>query len=119
MVSVTLTVQGESVQEVLATCRELGESTQIDLEPNWTIENLRALSQGAREILSELAKRPDGYPMDELQNALELNDSKKIGGRLSSVGRLYKRFPNRPRLYLFQHDTFSLSAPVAELLRQL
>ncbi|MCS7051227.1 MAG: hypothetical protein NZL87_06400, partial [Thermomicrobium sp.] len=52
------------------------------------------LQDGARQILAEIAKRPEGYPMVDLERALGV-PARVIGGRLSSVGHAMRRFPHK------------------------
>jgi hypothetical protein len=66
----------------------VGQSAQ------WTLEKLsrlwRGIAEGAREVLAEIATRPEGYPKEELFTQLDL-DGRIVGGRLSSVGAVMVR----------------------------
>lgn len=63
----------------------------------WTREDLNRLwanlSDKARQVLAEVAQQPDGYRLEDLEQALGRNMG-SIGGNLSSVGhamgRLYR-----------------------------
>src|SRR4051794_24092943 len=51
---------------------------------------LNEIKPEARAILGELAKRPDGYSFDDLQQTLHL-EGLTVGGQLSSVGHAKRR----------------------------
>lgn len=111
MARIVITIEGDSqeigaIQEVLqrlagltGTELEVGEVPRGggEREP-WTFEEFRQfwsrLQDGARQILAEIAKRPEGYPMVELERALGV-PARVIGGRLSSVGHAMRRFPHK------------------------
>ena len=69
-------------------------------EMDWTVEDARLLlgkvTLWCRQVLEEMAKRPDGYRFTELREALDLTAA-EVAGRLSSVGHNLKDFPGRPR----------------------
>lgn len=60
----------------------------------WTQEELARLwaylTIPARRVLGEVAERPDGYRLEELEQALG-SDMGRIGGNLSSVGHAMRR----------------------------
>ena len=111
MARIVITIEGDSqeigaIQEVLQRLAgltgaefEAGEAVRGpgEREP-WTFEEFRQfwsrLQDGARQILAEIAKRPEGYPMAELERALGV-PARVIGGRLSSVGHAMRRFPQK------------------------
>jgi len=111
MARIVITIEGDSqeigaIQEVLQRLAglagaeyEAGEAVRAagEREP-WTYEEFRQfwsrLQDGARQILAEIAKRPEGYPMVELERALGV-PARVIGGRLSSVGHAMRRFPHK------------------------
>ena len=88
----------------------------------WTPEELAQLwgevTDGARTVLAEIAKRPDGYPNAELQQALGMPGN-AIGGTLSSVGVVSRRFGPKPPVYWFRWDTYKMPPPVAEVISRL
>lgn len=111
MARIVITIEGDSqeigaIQEVL---QRLAGLAAAEFEPGetvrgpgerepWTFEEFRQfwsrLQDGARQILAEIAKRPEGYPMVELERALGV-PARVIGGRLSSVGHAMRRFPHK------------------------
>jgi len=111
MARIVITIEGDSqeigaIQEVLQrlaglTTGEFEVSEGVrplgEREP-WTFEEFRQfwsrLQDGARQILAEIAKRPEGYPMVDLERALRV-PARVIGGRLSSVGHAMRRFPHK------------------------
>ncbi len=111
MAKIVITIEGDSqeigaIQEVLQRLAGLAAGelethealrTVGEREP-WTFEEFRQfwsrLQDGARQILAEIAKRPEGYPMVELEQALGV-PARVIGGRLSSVGHAMRRFPHK------------------------
>lgn len=88
----------------------------------WTAEELaqvwNEVTAGARRVLAEIAKRPDGYPAAELQQALGM-DGKAIGGTLSSVGVVSRRYGERMPLYVFHWDLYRMRPRIAEAVRRL
>ena len=142
MARVTITVEGEA-GEVRRTLRKLlgpaarGAGREGGNGPHrgrgrgawtpgtrtpWTAEELTQLwneiTVGARRVLAEIVKRPDGYPSAELQQALGM-DGKAIGGTLSSVGVVSRRFGDRPPVYRFRWDEYRMPPPVAEVVHLL
>ncbi|MFN3336065.1 MAG: hypothetical protein ACK42I_01015 [Thermomicrobium sp.] len=111
MARIVITIEGDSqeigaIQEVLQRLAglaagelEVSELSRVPSEREaWTFEEFRQfwsrLQDGARQILAEIAKRPEGYPMVELERALGV-PARVIGGRLSSVGHAMRRFPHK------------------------
>ncbi|MDW7981215.1 MAG: hypothetical protein RMH81_00140 [Thermomicrobium sp.] len=111
MARIVITIEGDSqeigaIQEVLQRLAglstgelEVVETTRaIGEREGWTFEEFRQfwsrLQDGARQILAEIAKRPEGYPMVDLERALGV-PARVIGGRLSSVGHAMRRFPHK------------------------
>ncbi|MCM8745214.1 hypothetical protein NET03_01575 [Thermomicrobium sp. CFH 73360] len=111
MARIVITIEGDSqeigaIQEVLQRLAGLAagefEVSELPRVPGereaWTFEEFRQfwsrLQDGARQILAEIAKRPEGYPMVELERALGV-PARVIGGRLSSVGHAMRRFPHK------------------------
>lgn len=111
MARIVITIEGDSqeigaIQEVLQRLAglaagefEVSELPRVTGEREaWTFEEFRQfwsrLQDGARQILAEIAKRPEGYPMVELERALGV-PARVIGGRLSSVGHAMRRFPHK------------------------
>lgn len=88
----------------------------------WTAEELaqvwNEVTAGARRVLAEIARRPDGYPAAELQQALGM-DGKAIGGTLSSVGVVSRRYGERMPLYVFHWDLYRMRPRIAEVVRRL
>ncbi len=141
MARVTITVEGEPC-EVRRTLRKLlgpnrgpgmgpgrwqqgrgpgGGPGRGDRTP-WMPEELtqvwNEITVGARAVLAEIAKRPTGYPNAELQKALGMAGT-AIGGTLSSVGVVSRRFGPRPPVYKFRWDEYRMPAPVAEVIHLL
>ena len=136
MARVTLTIEGNP-QEVRRTMRKLlgpgrhatdprgpggpGGQPRVKREP-WTAEELgriwSEITVGARRVLAEIATQPSGYPSAELQKRLEM-DGKAIGGTLSSVGVVSRRFEGRPPVYRFRWDEYRMPPPVAEVIHLL
>lgn len=114
MARITITIEGESdeieaIQTVLqriagVTAAAHGEEAAVEVvrpvaqRQPWTPEEFQQfwsrLKDGAREILTEIAKRPEGYPMSELEQVLGL-PARVIGGRLSSVGHAMRKFQHK------------------------
>ena len=89
------------------------QSTTDELTQVWN-----EITVGARRVLAEIVKRPEGYPSGELQQALGM-DGKAIGGTLSSVGVVSRRFGARPPIYKFRWDEYRMPPPVAEVIHLL
>ena len=125
-VEFNLTVSGEP-QDVQATiARVFGSTSAIEPAPKeeiaWTTDSITALWEGltdkAREVLKEMARRPEGYPFTELRQALGL-DAAQVAGRLSSVGHNMRSFPGRPRLVVADGRSreYRLHPAFAEFIR--
>ncbi len=88
----------------------------------WTTEELTQLwneiTVGARTVLTEVAKKPTGYPNTELQTVLGMAGN-AIGGTLSSVGVVSRRFGPKPPVYKFRWDEYRMPPHVAELITLL
>jgi hypothetical protein len=59
---------------------------------------LDMIRPGAREILAEIATRPEGYPWVEVQERLGLSGL-QIAGRMSSIGHVLNQFPAKASLH--------------------
>jgi hypothetical protein len=146
MAKVTITIEGEH-REIRRALRRLLGATRPGMErgpcgsgrrggwgrrkaeamagaetPPWTEEELTQLwseiTAGARMVLAEIARRPQGYPNVELQQVLGMPGN-AIGGTLSSVGVVSRRFGPRPPVYRFRWDEYRMPPPVAEILSRL
>ena len=101
MAKVTISIEG-TPDEVTEYIQKLtGAKVQQSLGVSWLpeeIENLFTnLQPDAQRILSEVAKRPEGYDRDELVKQLGIT-GRGLAGRLSSVEFNRKRlFPSKPR----------------------
>lgn len=143
MAKIVITIEGDSqeigsIQEVLQRLAGLatGESEghgvlrAVGERESWTFEEFRQfwsrLQEGARQILAEIAKRPEGYPMVELERALGV-PARVIGGRLSSVGHAMRRFPHKEDPVEFRtggdetpgRRIYFMKPEVARIIRQL
>jgi len=90
----------------------------------WSPEELAAylsmVKEDARRIVTEVAKRPEGYPFDDLQEVLGMG-AQNIGGRLSSVGHALRRFPGKPGLIErdYRQRAYRMDPEVAKTIREL
>ncbi len=144
MAKVTITIEGEA-DEVRRTLRRLvgwghgprsgrgqeagprgrgragGPQAKGDRTP-WTPEELTQvwndITVGARTVLAEIARRPTGYPNTELQKTLGMAGT-AIGGTLSSVGVVSRRFGPKPPIYRFRWDEYRMPPAVAEVIHLL
>lgn len=105
MTRVTVTIEGEAEEIREALARLLGSdggdttpAPEVEVAPEpqpWEREDLSrlwsSLTDPARRVLAEVATRPQGYPLQELEEALGLN-MRRIGGNLSSVGHAMRRY---------------------------
>lgn len=141
MARVTITIEGEAT-EIRQTLRKLlgggrGPCGPEGMGPRgrqaaegprkadrtpWTPEELTQvwndITVGARAVLTEIARRPTGYPNAELQKALGMPGT-AIGGTLSSVGVVSRRFGPKPPVYKFRWDEYRMPQPVAEVIHLL
>ena len=143
MARVTITIEGEAT-EIRQTLRKLlgrgkrpcgpekmdprghreraGEGARRGDRTPWTPEELTQvwndITVGARTVLTEIAKRPTGYPNAELQKTLGMAGT-AIGGTLSSVGVVSRRFGPKPPVYKFRWDEYRMPQPVAEVIHLL
>lgn len=140
MAKIVITIEGDSqeigsIQEVLQRLAGLaaGESEVLHAvgeRESWTFEEFRQfwsrLQEGARQILAEIAVRPEGYSMVELERALGV-PARVIGGRLSSVGHAMRRFPHKEDPVEFRtggdetpgRRIYFMKPEVARIIRQL
>lgn len=140
MAKIVITIEGDSqeigsIQEVLQRLAGLaaGESEvlrAVGERESWTFEEFRQfwsrLQEGARQILAEIAKRPEGYSMVELERALGV-PARVIGGRLSSVGHAMRRFLHKEDPVEFRtggdetpgRRIYFMKPEVARIIRQL
>ncbi len=78
-----------------------------------------SLTSNAQAALAEIAKRPEGYPSDQLLSVLKV-DGPALGGYLSSLGFGMRRFPHRqyPLIRDLQSSEYKLAPDIAEAIRQ-
>lgn len=88
----------------------------------WTEEEIKQLwgevTAGARLVLGEIAKRPEGYPNAELQAALGMPGN-AIGGTLSSVGTVWRKFGEKPPVYWVKFENYRMPPRVAQMINKL
>jgi hypothetical protein len=130
MARVTVTIEGEPAEVRGALRVLLGMDTADDANGDgirntasrWDedelIELFSRLSAGAREVLGEIARRPDAYANADLQQALGL-DGATIGGRLSSVGSALRRTPGKSPLYTYDGATYRMRPEMADIVRRI
>jgi hypothetical protein len=136
-VRISITIEGspEDIPAALRSLLGLSGTQETHEQPaatqaeGWSFEKLVRLwteiAEGAREVLTEIASRPDGYPKEELYAALEL-DGRTIGGRLSSVGAAMARLNLCNRVtktgmewpWSFDGAHYRMKPEVAEMIRQ-
>jgi len=138
MARITITIEGDeqelegALQRLLSVAHgqdgtspaePVAETTE-EPAPGWAPEELAAywdaIRDDARGIVAEVAKRPEGYPFDDLQAALGMGPQ-NIGGRLSSVGHARRRFPGKPQLVErdYRLRQYRMDPAVAEAVRRL
>ena len=92
---------------------------------DWTLDEFRTLwntvSPGVRPIWIEVAKRPDGYPIDELRESLGI-PGPVMSGQLTGVGKALRRLklskPDPMRRDL-RARKYSMAPEVASMIREL
>jgi len=140
----TITIEGESeeIEAIQAVLQRLAGVTAVTgsatveasetlqrAAKDWTAEEYEhfwgQLKDGARQILAEVAKRPEGYPMSDLERALGL-PARVIGGRLSSIGHAMRRFESKEKpieLRTVREDgsrrIYVMKPEIARLVRRL
>jgi len=146
MARIVITIEGDSqeIEAIQAVLQRLAGMTSGGLEAeeaveqprasgeeeSWTFEEFQQfwsrLKGGARQILAEIAKRPEGYPMTDLEQALGL-PARVIGGRLSSVGHAMRRFEHKREPLEFRaggddgvgRRVYIMPPEIARMIRQL
>ena len=144
MARITITIEGESqeIEAIQAVLQRLAGVTAVPgaggaaPEANrtapreaWTLEEFQhfwsQLKDGARAILTEVARRPEGYPMRDLEQALGL-PARVIGGRLSSIGHAMRRFESKEEPIEFRtgrddgpRRVYSMKPAIARLVLRL
>ncbi len=102
--------------------RRKAEMMAMEGRTPWTEEEVKQLwgevTAGARLVLAEIAKRPEGYPNSELQTALGMPGN-AVGGTLSSVGVVSRRFGAKPPVYWFKWETYRMPPRVAQMVGKL
>ena len=135
MAKLSLVIEAESAEELRTIIIELGEldisspgphlpRSQAQGEDTWTSEDLAQVwartATNARALWAELARRPEGYGFDELQQQMELT-GRDIGGRFSSLGFALRAFPGKP--HPIQRDyawrLYRMDTRVAETIMRL
>jgi len=143
---ITITIEGESqeIEAIQSVLQRLAGATMVagaeeavageagwpgGERQSWTFEEFQQfwsrLKEGARQILAEIAKRPEGYPMAELERALGL-PARVIGGRLSSVGHAMRRFEHKEEPVEFRtggdqeaRRVYFMKPDIARMIRRL
>lgn len=91
--------------------------TKDEIEKIWNSSWL-----DARRIWAEIAKRPDGYPFKELQEAVQFTGL-EVGGRLSSVGHAFKHYKAKGKAHPIIKDyytkTYRMDGELAKWVREL
>jgi phosphoribosylaminoimidazole-succinocarboxamide synthase len=126
MPRVTITVEGEPEEARVALMKLLG----IEPDPNsgihhgeagWTEEEMARfwglLRPGARRILTEVAKWPDGYGLENLKRVLELT-GQEIGGQKSSIGHAMRQFEGKPYPIQFDGYNYRMDGDFAAWIRE-
>jgi len=97
MEKITLTIEG-TAEEIIASISKLGQFQYRQQEEaiSWLdseIEDfiVNRIQPEAKQILKEMADRPDGYDRDELVRNLGLT-GRGLAGRLSSIGHNIRKF---------------------------
>lgn len=92
----------------------------------WTFRDFESLwyvlSPGAKKVLTEIARRPSGYPDEELAVAVGMKTVQEVGGSLASVGRRLAQFPGRDPVYRKQGGmggSYTLAPEVAGFIQVL
>lgn len=131
MARITITIEGDAkelegaLQRLLVANEDSPEAPpRAAAAAGWAPEELAvywgAIRDDARDIVAELAKRPEGYAFDDLQAILGLG-AQNIGGRLSSVGHALRKFPGKPGLLErdYRQREYRMAPDVAAEIRRL
>ncbi|MDP9357829.1 MAG: hypothetical protein M3R02_21585 [Chloroflexota bacterium] len=126
MARVTLTIEADH-EELPAVLQQLGTMTVPEIETTtqgteaWDEAELGAfldmIKPDAREILVEIARRPEGYPWAEMQERLGLGGL-AIAGRMSSIGHVMNRFPGKKPLHErdYQRRVYRMDPDTAKMI---
>ena len=112
------------VAQVRGTAPERQEADGIVDEVIWPSGDLarwwRRITPDAREVVAEIAKRPDGYPFNEVFKVLDLSGT-TVGGRMSSLGHAKRDFPGRPDIVIpdYRRRQYSIHPEIAAEIRRL
>lgn len=145
MALVTITVEGGSVSySFKRTCNveELTRMTEkilnlfngtlkdpddeprvVPTEEEWEVNELRIiwrnLNSNSRKVLLALAERPEGYPKDALEAALDMTGY-AIGGSLTAVKRQANNFPGKKIIYGRDEDNgYTMPQDVAKIVKEV
>jgi len=126
MARVTLTIESDHeelpvVLQQLLNMEASGVTPSVQGTEEWSVEEvatfLDMIKPDAREILVEIAKRPDGYPWAEMQEHVGLSGL-AIAGRMSSIGHAMNRFPAKQPLHErdYQRRVYRMDPKYAEII---
>jgi hypothetical protein len=126
MARVTLTIETNHeelstvLQDLLAMTSSDGTTAASGTDV-WNEEEIASfldlLTTDAREILAEIATRPEGYPWAALQERFGL-DGLEIGGRMSSTGHALRKFPGKKPLHVrdYQRREYRMDPAYAQMV---
>jgi hypothetical protein len=134
-VTLTIKVEHEEDFEALRTVIDILEhkkkgvhrEAQFAAGQPWTEEALLKLwgdmTEQAREVMREIAKKHDGYPRDLLVSTLNITGA-DLGRCMSSIGHHMERTDShnkfeRPVVHDWVGDIYMMPDDVAELIRRL
>ena len=134
-VTLTVKVEREEDFEVLRTLidilehkREAHKEGPPHAAPQpWTEKEFRKLwrdvTEEARNVMREIAKKPEGYPSDALLAKLDITGA-ELGRCMSSIGHHIERIDSyrkfeRPVVRDWGSDTYMMPEDVVELIRRL
>ena len=81
------------------------------------------ISEQAREVMREIAKKPEGYPRDSLLAKLNTTGA-ELGRCMSSIGHHIERVDSfrkfqRPVVHDWEGDIYMMPEDVAQLIQRL
>lgn len=93
---------------------------KLPLTPEEIPQLINKLTDEARKLLFELAKRPEGYPFADLQRVTRLSGT-QISGRMSSIGHKMHNFPGKaePVTRDYSQRVYYMQPEVAQAIREL
>lgn len=128
MAKVTVNIDG-TPEEVVAAIQTLAglrqPSPQVQVhEEAWTEEEIKKfwglLSSDAKKVFEVIAKKPDGFPRNDVLEQLGMKGN-ELAGTMSSQGHTLRHFPGKSRPVVLDDETweYTMKAELSDFIGKL